>query len=207
MGTPFLNFITINNKPLLPEHQQLFFPHFEKYIRLTAELKQELAAKTHFNEFAKGDIVHSEKRVCTESHFILSGMLRSYFIKDGKEVTEYFSAEEEWCNSPRSLFTRQPDIYNIDAIEPTTCFTIHVNDLVYLFDHFPEMERYARLSMGTLMGHLLERITSMRFTTAKEKHEHFLRVYAAIHHRIPLGMVASYLGIAQETLSRLRAEK
>jgi CRP-like cAMP-binding protein len=61
--------------------------------------------------------------------------------------------------------------------------------------------------MGTVFGHYMERITSMRFTTAKEKYDHFIATYHDIHHRIPLGMIASYLGITQETLSRIRAEK
>jgi CRP-like cAMP-binding protein len=78
---------------------------------------------------------------------------------------------------------------------------------MFLFDNFPEMERYSRLSMGSTFGYLIERITSMRFTTAKEKYQHFCEVYQGIYHRIPLGMVASYLGITQETLSRIRAEK
>ena len=72
---------------------------------------------------------------------------------------------------------------------------------------FPEMERYSRLSMGTVFGHLLERITSLRFTTAKEKYDHFCTTYHDIYTRIPLGMVATYLGITQETLSRIRADK
>ena len=75
------------------------------------------------------------------------------------------------------------------------------------FDHFPEMERYARLSVGTMFGHMMERVTSLRFTTAKEKYDHFCSVYAGIYHRIPLGMIASYLGITQETLSQVRAAK
>ena len=133
--------------------------------------------------------------------------MRTYFIKDGKEISEYFFAENEWCNSPRSFRTRQKDIYYIDAIENTDAFCLQVNDLVFLFENFPEMERYARLSMGTVFGHFLERITSLRFTTAKEKYNHFIETYYDIHHRIPLGMIASYLGITQETLSRIRAEK
>jgi CRP-like cAMP-binding protein len=146
-------------------------------------------------------------KACTTSYFILSGMFRAYFLKDGKEISEFFSAEEEWCNSPKSFFTRQPDIYYLDAIEHTEAFALHVNDLVWLFDHFPEMERYSRLSMGTVFGYLLERIASMRFASAREKYDHFLEVYHGIEHRIPLGMVASYLGISQETLSRIRGGK
>ncbi len=157
--------------------------------------------------YKRGELVHSADTICTKSFFIQKGLLRTYFIKDGKEISEYFCSEEEWVNSPRSFMQRMLDIYYIDAIENTDVFCLHVNDLVYLFENFPEMERYARLSMGTLFGHFIERITSMRFTTAKEKYQHFCKAYQHIYHRIPLGMTASYLGITQETLSRIRAEK
>jgi CRP-like cAMP-binding protein len=174
---------------------------------LSENLKKELADRISFNTFKKGQEIHNANTVCTESHFIYQGLTRLYFLKDGKEISEYFSSEGEWVNSPRSFRGRILDIYSIDALEDTEVFTLKVNDLVFLFDHFPEMERYARLSMGTVFGHFLERITSMRFTTAKEKYVHFCQNYHDIYHRIPLGMVASYLGITQETLSRIRAEK
>lgn len=183
------------------------FAHFEKYIKLSDELKDALTNKLSFVTFKKGALVHDAEKVCTKSYFIQKGLFRTYFIKDGKEISEYFPAEEEWSNSPKSFRTRKVDIYYIDAIEDTEAYCLHVNDLVALFDSFPEMERYARLSMSTVFGHLMERITSMRFSTAKEKYQHFLTTYHDIHHRIPLGMVASYLGITQETLSRIRAEK
>jgi len=160
-----------------------------------------------FVSFKKGDIVHSAEKICTKSYFIQKGLFRTYFIKDGKEISEYFPAEGEWSNSPRSFRTRTLDLYCIDAIEDTETLCLDVNGLMYLFENFPEMERYARLSMGTVFGHFMERITSMRFTTAKEKYNHFIETYHDIHHRIPLGMVASYLGITQETLSRIRNEK
>ncbi|MES2417397.1 MAG: Crp/Fnr family transcriptional regulator [Bacteroidota bacterium] len=166
-----------------------------------------MASRVHFKTFKKGEIVHDASTICTKSYFIHSGLLRTYFIKDGKEISEYFSCEEEWVNSPRSFIQRQLDIYYIDALENTTVFCLHVNDLVYLFENFSQMERYSRLSMSTVFGHLIERITSMRFTTAKEKYVHFCETYRGIYQRIPLGMVASYLGITQETLSRIRAGK
>ncbi len=146
-------------------------------------------------------------RVCKESYFIQEGILRTFFLKDGKEVSEYFCSINEWVNSPKSFVQRTPDIYYIDAIEETSTLVLQVHDLMFLFDNFPEMERYARLSMGTIFGHLMERITSIRFTSAKERYLHFKKTYADIYPRIPLGMVASYLGITQETLSRIRAEK
>lgn len=174
---------------------------------MKSTLRRELANRIVLKTFKKGELVHDAAKVCTKSYFIQKGLMRTFFIRDGKEISEYFPAEGEWSNSPRSFRTRKPDIYYIDAIEDTEVFCLHVNDLMYLFDNFPEMERYARLSMGTVFGHLLERITSMRFTSVKEKYSHFMATYHNIHHRIPLGMIASYLGITQETLSRIRAEK
>jgi CRP-like cAMP-binding protein len=197
--------LSMMKEPEFFESRENLFSHFSQYIRLSPALQADLADKIAIVHFRKGDTVHDTSRVCRESYFIRQGLLRTYYLKDGKEISEYFSAEAEWVNSPRSFMQQQLDIYSIDALENTEAYRLKVADLGYLFDHYPEMERYARLSMGSLFGHLIERITSLRFTSATEKYAHFCQAYAGLHHRIPLGMVASYLGIAQETLSRIRA--
>ena len=189
------------------EKTENIFTHFEKFIKLSENLKNELSNRITPITFQKGKLVFDANNICTESYFINKGILRTYFLKDGKEISEYFSGTNEWVNSPKSFIQRKKDIYYIDAIENTEAYYIKVNDLVYLFDNFPEMERYSRLSMGMVFEHFLERRTSMRFTSAKEKYNHFCEIYSEIYPRIPLGMVASYLGITQETLSRIRAEK
>lgn len=189
------------------ETTENIFAHFEKFIKLSEMLKSELSKRIKPIVFQKGELVLDATNISKKSYFINKGILRTYFIKDGKEISEYFSGIDEWVNSPKSFMQGEKDIYYIDAIEKTEAYFIDVNDLVYLFDNFPEMERYARLSMGTVFGHFMERITSMRFTFAKERYNHFQKTYPHIYHRIPLGMVASYLGITQETLSRIRAEK
>ncbi|NAY91728.1 hypothetical protein GTQ34_07355 [Muricauda sp. JGD-17] len=183
------------------------YQHFESYIRLSKPLKSELNNRLKSKTFAKGELILDASQVCKESYFIQQGILRAYFLKDGKEVSEFFCGTNEWMNSPKSYMQQTTDIYYIDAIEETSTLSLNVNDLVFLFDNFPEMERYARLSMGSVFGHLMERIASMRFTSAKERYLNFKQIYADIYPRIPLGMVASYLGITQETLSRIRAEK
>ncbi|TAE52592.1 MAG: Crp/Fnr family transcriptional regulator [Bacteroidetes bacterium] len=170
-------------------------------------MQRELADRLTLCTFKKGALIHDAEKVCTRSYFIHQGLVRVYFLKEGKEISEYFCAEQEWVNSPRSFMQQRPDIYYLDAIEETQVAGLDVQDLLFLFGNFPEMERYARLSMGTAYGHFMERITSMRFTTAREKYLHFCETYSDIHHRIPLGMISSYLGITQETLSRIRAQK
>jgi len=189
------------------ETSENIFEHFKAFITLSESLKSELEKRLKYVVFKKGEMVLNANQICTESYFINKGILRTFFLKDGKEISEYFCGVDEWVNSPKSFMQRKRDIYYIDAIENTEAYCINVKDLVYLFDNFPEMERYARLSMGSVFGHLMERITSMRFTSAKERYHHFQKTYSDIYHRIPLGMVASYMGITQETLSRIRAEK
>jgi CRP-like cAMP-binding protein len=184
-----------------------FLVHFNQYITVNELLKQDLLDRVSALFFKKGEIIHPAEKICTRSYFMLKGLARTYYVKDGVEISEYFSAEGEWINSPKSFIQQTKDIYTIDAIEDTFTFALHVKDLVYLFDNYPEMERYARLSMGSVFGHLMNRITIQRFSTAKEKYDNFLSAYQDIHHRIPLGMIASYLGITQSTLSRLRAQK
>ena len=189
------------------ETTENIFAHFEKFIEISENLKSELSNRIMPITFEKGELVLDANNICTKSYFINKGILRTYFLKDGKEISEYFCGMNEWVNSPKSFIQREKDIYYIDAIEKTQAYFINVNDLVYLFDNFPEMERYARLSMGSVFGHLMERIASMRFTSAKERYNHFCETYSEIYPNIPLGMVASYLGITQETLSRIRAKK
>ncbi len=181
--------------------------HFEKFITVSDALKTELLNRISMVTYEKNDLIIDAGMVSTKSYYIINGLTRTYFIKDGKEINEYFSSDNEWANSPRSWRTGKPDIYYVSAIEKTTALCIKANDMLYLFDNFPELDRYGRLSMTTLLNHLMERITSFRFTTANEKYIHFKNTYPDIYHRIPLGMVASYLGISQETLSRLRTKK
>lgn len=194
-----------NKKKRAIKTTENIFAHFELFVTLSDNLKSELLKRIQPIDFEKGALVLDANQICTKSYFINQGLLRTYFIKDGKEISEFFSSKNEWVNSPKSFIQRKKDIYYIDAIEKTQAYYIEVNDLVYLFNNFPAMERYARLSMGSTFGQLMERIISMRFTTAKEKYAHFKETYADIYHRIPLGMVATYLGITPETLSRIRA--
>jgi len=181
-----------------------FFQAISRHIKLSDELKKELSSRMEQQKFKKKELVLDSGNICRNSYFIEKGIMRLYYLKDGREISEFFCSENEWMNSPRSFIQQQADFYNIDVIEDTTAWKLNVRDLGYLFDNFPEMERYARIDMGSTFGYVLERLAAVRFSSAREKYEHFLKTYPHIHHRIPLGMVASCVGVTQETLSRLR---
>ena len=118
---------------MIAANNDKIFRHFEKYITVKQPLRNALTEKLHEKHFSRGELVHDARSVCTKSYFIAKGMFRVFFIKEDKEIAEYFPSEQEWCNSPRSFFTQQPDIYYIDAIEDNETYCLHVHDLVYLF--------------------------------------------------------------------------
>ncbi len=200
-------FLKLVNKAQ-PQYTKMekLFKSISNYINLSNQLKEELRARLHKQSFKKKESVLDSSKVCQNSYFIEKGIMRLYYLKDGKEISEFFCSENEWMNSPRSFMQQKTDFYNIDVVENSVAWRINISDLVYLFDNFPEMERYARMDMGSTFGYVLERVASLRFSTAREKYEHFLKTYPHIYHRIPLGMVASHIGITQETLSRLRKD-
>ncbi|MFT6484679.1 MAG: CRP-like cAMP-binding protein, partial [Neolewinella sp.] len=114
---------------------EAIFEHFEKFIRLSEDLRSELKKRLKQKSFKKKELVLDASRVSKESYFITTGILRTYFLKDGKEISEYFCGANEWVNSPKSFTQGEEDIYYIDAIEDTEVYVISVSNLVYLFDN------------------------------------------------------------------------
>src|ERR1700754_5157549 len=97
---------------------QSLLQHFSQYIKVNDPLRTEIFNRVVPQSFRKGEMIHNAHHICTQSHFINTGLLRLYFLKDGKEVSDYFCSEGEWINSPRSFIFREVDYYYIDALEP-----------------------------------------------------------------------------------------
>lgn len=162
--------------------------------------------RTILQNVPKGAHLHSAGNICDKTFWVMKGLLRTYYLKEGKEITDGFAAEGESLTSAKSFMTNMPDQYYLQAIEDSQLCALTNVDLMYMFDHFPEMERYGRITMSIYYMKLSERLESYQFTSAKDKYDHFCKTYQSVLGRLPLGMVASYLGISQETLSRIRAK-
>ncbi len=132
-------------------------------------------------------------------------MIRIYYLKNEKEITDNFSAENEWITSVYSFFQHIPDYFHIQTLEKTEVIKIALDDLEDCFKDFPEMERFGRMLISTYFMEQSERIISLQFNTAKERYRFFERTSKNKLSRVPLGMLASHLSMTQETLSRVRA--
>ena len=126
-------------------------------------------------------------------------------MKDGREITDNFSAEKEWITSIYSFLQNIPDHFHIQTLEETQVIRISLNDLEDCFKDFPEMERFGRMLISKYFLEQSERIISLQFHSAKERYQFFERTSKDKLARVPLGMLASHLGMTQETLSRVRS--
>ena len=157
-------------------------------------------------KYHKGDIIWGEGEVCNSLLYIEQGLLRQYYVKHGKNVTEHLSYEGNgvvWCIE--SYFHRTPTHLSMEALEPSVVWEIPRDlmedisdtncDISYLYRRFFEDS----LILSQVKADML------RFESAKERYSRLMQLFPEIVKRAPLTYIASYLQMSLETLSRARS--
>ncbi|MBB6611602.1 Crp/Fnr family transcriptional regulator [Pontibacter sp. Tf4] len=148
-----------------------------------------------------------EGDVCRHIAFVESGVLRSYTLdaKGGEHVVQ-FALEGWWISDNYSFLTGEPSTFNIDVLEDSAVLLLTKDAMDELVLQVPKMERYFRLLMQNSLIALQRRLVSSLSNTAEEKYLKLIQTYPTIVQRVPQHMIASYLGITPETLSRIRRQ-
>jgi len=157
--------------------------------------------------FKKNETVLKEGKVCSYLYYINRGMMAGYYHLQDQEVCNWFALENDFATSYYSFITRQPSYEIITCTENTSVQAISYSKLNELYHLFPETERAGRLILEDYYSRLEERLISIQFKSARERYLNLLKKRPEIIQRAPLGRIASYLGMKQETLSRIRADK
>lgn len=148
-----------------------------------------------------------EGDVCKYIAFVTKGILRSYSIDDkGNEHILQFAFENWWISDMHSYFTGEPSIYTIDAIEDVEMLLITNAAKEQLLQQIPKMERYFRILFQNNIIAIQNRLVCSLSQSAEEKYKKMNDDYPAIIQRVPQHMIASFLGITPETLSRIRKQ-
>ncbi len=153
---------------------------------------------------AKNDLLLQEGKICKHLYFLQSGALRGFYNLDGKEITHWFGFEKDFVTSFYSFTTQLPAVENIQLIEGSILWSIDKTTLNDLFNQYHEIERLVRIAYEKYYIRLEERYVNAQFKTAAERYQNLLQQSPHLLKRVPLGYIASYLGISQETLSRIR---
>lgn len=183
-----------------------FFTTVAQYAKLTEPSKQELASRLKELTLPKGHILVKPDTVCNFLYFIENGLTRTYYWKDDKEITDWISDEHSFSCSIISFITRQPDRRGIELLENSVLYSLHYNDLDELCSKHHDIETFTRKIVSFGLIQLQQKLDDLHFTTAVERYRTLMRISPSLIQRVPLGMIASYLGMTQETLSRVRAQ-
>lgn len=184
---------------------QQLFQHLHSFYKLSVEAQA--ALEEYFEEMAlpKGELIVTQGNVCRHMYFLQKGALRGFYNLDGKEITHWFGFENDFFTSFHSFITGEPAVENLQLLEGSILFAISKDAITALFNKHHEIERLVRIVYEKYYIRLEERYVNAQFKTAAERYEDLLMNTPHIIERVPLGQISSYLGISQETLSRIRS--
>lgn len=182
--------------------------HFVQQVLPISPAKAELLVmKFNPGKIARNGYILKAGTVCNASHFIEKGITRSYtYDLEGNEVTTAFYSENSFTSDLLSFFKRSPSKEYIQAI--TDCETWHItyDDMQDSFHTIPEFREFGRLNIVSNYGILKERMLSMLQDTAEQRYSDLISSSPEIYQNVPLKYIASYLGITDTSLSRIRKE-
>lgn len=166
-------------------------------------------ARTLFipKKLKKKRILIGEGEICKYTVFVEKGLLRSYKADDkGNEHILQFALEGWWMGDLYSFLTNETTLYNIEALEDSELLLITKPSWDLLLEKVPAFERYFRVLIQNNLINTQRRLMGSFSETAEEKYKKLLREFPDILQRVPQHMIASYLGITRETLSRTRSQ-
>jgi len=178
--------------------------HLSSIISISESLKEEINSISKKISVAKGQVIIDKNERCDQLFFVEKGLLRGYYFDEDKEITNWFSQEEEFATCFYSFIANKPSFEIIQTLEDCELIQLNYSELQNLYKKFPETERIGRIITENYYIKLEERILNLQFKTAKERYQKLVSVKPSLLQRATLGQIASYLGITQETLSRIR---
>lgn len=176
-------------------------------FNFTEKSAGEIAEVLIYEKFPKGHFLYQKGEICQRIFFIEKGFARSYYIsRNGKDITAWFTSDNDFVTALDSFSTKKPSRMNCELLEPSLVLSIDYSQMETMLKKNPELAGMAfYITMQILKKHS-EYISSIKFQSAKERFHALMNDYPSIFLRVPLGHIASYLGMTQETLSRMRAD-
>ncbi len=185
--------------------------NFLKYLKDKALVKAEhlpkLMEMVSGREIKKGAYLLSKGQICQHAFFVEKGLLRFFSIDtEGKEHIVQFAPENWFVIDRGSAYFNQPSLFYIDAIEDTTVVQLDQLFIKKASEISHEFRNYNEYLLQNHIRHLQNRINLLIGASAKERYIDFINLYTDLTLRVPQWMIASYLGITPESLSRVRKE-
>ena len=185
------------------------FEQFESYIHSKGTFTQDeiklMCTLSVQKKLRRRQLLMHQGEVCRYKTFVTAGLLRTYSTKDdGTEYLMKFAAENSWCIDPESYNNQTPSRYSIEALEETEVILWTKESFEQLFEAMPHFKTISEKIITAAIDENQNRVLMHISYSAEEKYQEFVNTFPDIFNRVPLHMVASYLGLSRETLSRVR---
>ena len=184
---------------------EVFKKYLEEKAQVTNEQFRHLEKLAGEKKIAKGEYLLRQEEVCNKIYFVEKGLLRAYKVDDGgKERINQFAPENWFITDRSSILFNLPSEYFIDAMENSELIVIDNEFLIEASNISVRFREYNKNLLHNHIRQLQKRIDSLLGLNAEKRYLYFVETYYNLTLRVPQWMIASYLGISPETLSRVR---
>lgn len=184
----------------------ILYANIEKHIHLNHDDRLQFLSVLKTKSVKKKSIILSENQVSTHATFVIKGCLKAYTVDDnGFEHIIQFAPEDWWVTDMYSFITQRPGNIIIEAIENSEIVQLSRADQLKLFDTIPQFERYFRIITEKSLVSYRRRLLDNMSLTAAERYEGFCIQYPTLITQLPQKLIASYIGVTPEFLSKMRA--
>ncbi|WP_242119246.1 Crp/Fnr family transcriptional regulator [Aestuariivivens sediminicola] len=186
---------------------QPLLDYINKHVSLTKEEESTLLSHITFRKYLKGQYILQQGDICRYECYVISGCTKTFYLDDdGQEHIIMFSIEDWWAADMGSFIDQTPADFNIQCLENTELVMFSYDTIEDLYVKVPKLERFFRRIIEKAFIASQKRIVRNFSLTAKEQYLHFRQQYPEIEQRIPQYMIASYLGITKEFLSKIKSQ-
>jgi CRP-like cAMP-binding protein len=177
---------------------------FGNTFKLSSDVEEAFLDSVVKKKYKKKSILQREGRICNEIYFIEKGIARTFYYKNEKDITYWIAAENEFVGAMASFCSRTLSNKWVETLEDSVIWVFDYYKIERLLQQSIELERMGRLFAYYGITMLEKKFDDFHFLSAKERYTLLIDKHPEIIQRVSLGIIASYLGITQETLSRIR---
>jgi CRP-like cAMP-binding protein len=184
---------------------QPLIDHINKQMELSIDEEDYLASLLKVSSYKKRQFVDQPGFISRYRNYVVKGALRAYIIgNDGQEHTISLAIEDWFIGDPGSYLSQEPATLFVEAVENSIIIQLSFENEEKLMEKLPKFERYFRIRAHKTAVNFQKRVLSNISQTAEERYDSFIGKYPQLVSRFPLHVIASYLGMSREFLSRIR---
>jgi len=183
-------------------------PYIKRVANLSDQTEREIGDIFKREELSRGHLLYRQGEICQHIYYIEKGLARVYYLtENGKEITQWFFADNNFLTAVDSFYHHKPTLVYCELLEDSVIYSIKYSEMESMLNENHDMARFAFHAVYELAKKMSEYMIGMKFQSAEERYNALMKDYPRIFQRAKLGHIASFLGITQETLSRIRAGK